>query len=139
VSSPSRTIRLTTEEQRILKSAGNLLNQPISQIVQAGIVEEAHRLGFFAGLLEQPKPYRGTWPYIPERHDESAKERLTLTFDPHTADLLTAAAQHVDVGESLFMVGATFRYLAAIKKSKPDNKTLQRLELPEKFEALLRH
>lgn len=131
MTSPSRTIRLTAEEERVLKKATEILARPTSQIVQAGVVEAAHRLGFFAGVPALATPYSGPWPDLPDRGDESTSRRTSITFDPQTADLLTRAAKYVDVGESLFMLGATFRYLADLRATEP---RLRRLKLPPKYE-----
>jgi uncharacterized protein (DUF1778 family) len=131
VSSPSKTIRLTTEEDRVLRRASELLDQPTSQLVQAGVVEAAHRLGYFAGVLSVPGPYAGPWPDLPDRGDESTSKRTSITFDPQTVDLLERAAKHVDVGESFFMLGATFRYLANLRRTDP---RVRRLKLPTKYE-----
>lgn len=131
MSSATRTIRLTTEEDRVLRRASDLLEQPTSQFVQAGVVEAAHRLGFYAGVRSIPVPYQGTWPDVPERGDESTSKRTCFTFEPHVEELLHRAADYVQVGESFFILGATFRYLANLRQT---DSRIRRLKLPEKFE-----
>ena len=128
---PAKTVRLTSEEDRVLKQAADLLGQPMSQFVQAGIVEAAHRLGFFAGVTKMPKPYVGPWPDLPDRGEESTSRRTTFTFEQQTLDLLERAATYVESGETFFIVGSTFRYLANLRTV---DKRLTKLKLPKKFE-----
>ena len=122
VISINKTMRITTEEARCLNRARKALGRPVSQFVQAGVVEAAHKLGFF--VRGRPsKPYRGTWPDAPDRGEESTS-RITVTFDEATLDLIDRAAQYVDVREAAFILGATFRYLADLKKARPEYKDL---------------
>lgn len=119
----NKTMRITTEESRCLSRARKSLGRPVSQFVQAGVVEAAHKLGFF--VRGRPtKPYRGTWPDAPDRGGESTSGRITVTFDEATLDLIDGAAQYLEVGETAFILGATFRYLADLKKARPEYKDL---------------
>jgi uncharacterized protein (DUF1778 family) len=123
VISINKTMRITTEEARCLSRARKALGRPVSQFVQAGVVEAAHKLGFF--VRGRPtKPYRGTWLDAPDRGGESTSGRITVTFDDAMLDLIDGAAQYVGVGEAAFILGATFRYLADLKKARPEYKDL---------------
>lgn len=121
------SIRVTPSELHCLHKIPVVLHRPISQIVQAAVVEAAHRLGFYAGVDSLPKPYKGPWPDAPERNpDDTAVRNTTITIDPTTDELLTLAAEYVGVGRHTFILGATFRYLAAID-------TGRKLPLPAKY------
>jgi hypothetical protein len=133
--SVSHTIRVTPEEFRCLRAVPVVLARPLSQVVQAAVVEAAHKLGFYAGVKRVSKTPPKVWPDLPDRNpDESNKDRTTIMFDPATAELLVLAAAHVGVGQHLFMLGATFRYLASLRAAADDNTKLARLALPSKFE-----
>lgn len=116
-----------------MDSAASLLEQPLSQFVQAAVIEAAHRLGFYAGVTEVKAQFRGKWPDLPDRGEEATDEhsRTSLTFDPQTAELLERASEFVKVGKSLFILGATFRYLANLRRTEPRLKTLK---LPPQYE-----
>ena len=132
----SHTIRVTPEEFRCLRAVPAALARPVSQVVQAAVVEAAHKLGFYAGVKRVAKAPPKVWPDLPDRvPDESNKDRVTFMFDPATAELLTLAAAHVGVGQHLFVLGATFRYLANLKTAADDNTKLARLALPEKYQT----
>jgi hypothetical protein len=140
IHSPSHTIRRTKTEQRIMDTAARLLDKiPLSQLVQAAVVDEAHRLGIFAGEPDPTRPYPGPWPHFPHRGDESTdvKARTSITFDPTTSELLERASTYVStpdlpVGTNHFMLGATFAYLARLKLT---DRRLKTLTLPEKFQS----
>jgi hypothetical protein len=139
IHSPSYTIRRTKTEQRIMDTAARLLDRvPLSQLVQAAVVDEAHRLGIFVGEPDPSTPAPSPWAHFPDRGDESTdlKARTSITFDPTTSELLTRAAAYVStpdqpLGTNHFMLGATFVYIARLKRS---DKRLRNLKLPEKYE-----
>ncbi len=119
----NKTMRITTEEARCLNRAKKAFGRPASQFVQAGVLEAAHKLGFYVD--GQPaKPYRGTWPDAPDRGEETTSGRITVTFDGDTLDLIDRAARYVNIGETAFILGATFRYLADLKQTYPKYKDL---------------
>ena len=134
MSSPPKTIRVTPEEDRCLRKARKVFDVPLSQLVQAAVTEAAHRFGFYADVRELASKPKKPWPDIPSRREESATKRISVSIDPLTADLLDRATAHVEVGESLFILGATFRYLVTVKKANPENRKLQSLIVPRKYE-----
>ncbi len=123
VISINKTMRITTEEARCLNRARRTLGRPVSQFVQAGVVEAAHKLGFFVSG-RPARPYRGPWPDALDRGDEITRGRITVTFDEATLDLIDRAARYVDVSETAFILGASFRYLADLRKVRPEYKDL---------------
>ncbi len=129
----AKAIRMTAEEDRCLRRAMKLLQQPLSQITQAAVVDAAYKLGFCAAVKVPPRPYRGVWPDAPERREETTSTRTTANFDPWSAQLLTRAAAYVDVGETTFVLGATFRYLADLKRVDGEHGPLAKLTLPAKY------
>jgi uncharacterized protein (DUF1778 family) len=134
MSSPPKTIRVTPEEDRCLRKARKVLDVPLSQLVQAAITETAHKLGFYADVRELTTKPKKPWPDIPSRREESATKRISVSIDPLTADLLERATAHVEVGDSLFILGATFRFLVNVKKANPEDRRLQSLIVPRKYE-----
>jgi uncharacterized protein (DUF1778 family) len=135
VSSPPKTIRVTPEEDRCLRKARQVLDLPLSQLVQAAITETAHKFGFFADVPELATRPKKPWPDVPDRREESATKRISVSIDPITTDLLERATSHVGVGESLFILGATFRFLVNLKTGHPENRRYQSLIVPKKFEV----
>ncbi len=113
-----------------------LLRQPLSQITQAAVVDAAYKLGFSAAVKVPPRPYQGVWPDAPERGEESTSTRTTANFDPWSAQLLTRAAAYVNVGETIFVLGATFRYLADLKSAEGEHGPLANLTLLKKYESI---
>jgi len=135
LASPPKTIRVTPEEDRCLRKARQVLDLPLSQLVQAAVTEAAHKLGFFADVPELATKPKRPWPDIPSRREESATKRISISLDPITTDLLERATAHVEVGESLFILGATFRFVVNLKGAHPDNRKLQSLIVPQKYES----
>ena len=133
VSSPPKTIRVTPEEDRCLRKAREVFDVPLSQLVQYAVSEAAHRLGFYSDVLELPAKPKRPWPDTPDRREESATKRISVSLDPFTTDLLERATTHVDVGESLFILGATFRFIARAKAAFPERK-FRSLIVPRKYE-----
>ena len=135
MSSPPRAIRVTPEEDRCLRKARQVLEIPLSQIVQAAVQEAAHKLGFYSNVPELPTKRKKPWLDVPDRREESATKRIAVSLDPLTTDLLQRAAAHLEVGESPFILGTTFRFLASLRNAHPEDRKLQSLVVPSKFEA----
>ncbi len=49
------------------------------------------------------------------------------------ADTETGATEWLDVSLPAFFVGSTLRYISDCQKAKPDNRRLNRIELPEQY------
>ncbi len=128
-------VRVTQAELDTFQRIRLAFGRPVSQVVQSGIVEAAHRLGVFAGGIQPQKPYsRRAWPDVPHRDDdETGVSRVILTIDPATDDLLTRASKYVGVDPHQFLIGATLRYLSNLKSHDPDGR-FKRLPLPPQFE-----
>jgi uncharacterized protein (DUF1778 family) len=135
VSSPPKTIRVTPEEDRCLRKARQMLGIPLSQLVQAAVTEAAHRIGFFADVRELPTKPKKPWADTPDRREESATKRISVSIDPITADLLKRATDHVGVGDSAFILGSTFRFLVTLKAAHRESRRHQALIVPRKYEA----
>lgn len=133
MSSYIKSVRVTVVEQAVLERASALLQLPLSTLVQQAVTDAAHRLGIFVG---EPDPKRhGRWGDAPDRSTVSAGEqRLSISFNPITFDLLRRAANLTGAGESHFIVGASLRYVARIKAASSD-RHLRALELPPPFDS----
>lgn len=144
-----RTIRLMLDEFDAIKTACAALGQeyahleeerrpkkgkedeplyPQSNLLQDALSEAVHQLGIYAGTRTPKKPDK-PWPWIPDRGDESTSARITISMPPLLNDQLAQAAELVGVPETLFLVGATLRYIGRLQKVYPDNKTLQAIRL----------
>jgi uncharacterized protein (DUF1778 family) len=133
LASPPKTIRVTPDEDRCLRKARQVLDLPLSQLVQAAVTEAAHKLGFFADVPELATKPKKPWPDVPSRREESATKRISISIDPLTTDLLERASSHLAVGESLFILGATFRFLANLRAAHPEDRHLRSLIVPQKY------
>lgn len=126
--------RVTAVELQTFQRIRPALGRPISQIAQAGIIEAAHRLGFYAGGVAPKTPYKRTWPDLPHRApDETGVSRLSIVLDPDTQDLLLRTSVYVGVDPHPFIIGATLRYLSRLKQHDPDGR-FAGLPLPPQFE-----
>jgi hypothetical protein len=129
------TFRVTPDERTALTKAAGALDINVSQLAEIACVEQAHRLGFYDGVVSPVRVRPGHWKDAPlRRHSEvSATERLTISMNPVNLGLIQRASQQLDVVPSAFIVGCMFRYLAKKKKELPDDKQLSRAELPEQY------
>ena len=129
---PAKTVRLTSEEDRVLKQAADLL---VYRLTSSFRLASSRRL--IARLLRRVTKCRsrtsGPGPILPDRGEESTSRRTTFTFEQQTLDLLERAATYVESGETFFIVGSTFRYLANLRTV---DKRLTKLKLPTKFDRV---
>jgi len=128
-----RTVRVTIEENGAINGAAAALDSQRATLIQEAVAEAAHKLGLYAGIDLPVRPRRPSWSDAPERRDESATERFAVSYSPQLYALLQRAAKLVGISETLFAVGATLRYIAALKKAQPRNAGLRAVRLPRKF------
>jgi hypothetical protein len=133
-----RTLRITPDEHMALKAAASALELDLSRLVHDGVIEAAHRLGFYAGVDVPIRRRPGPWPDNPVRHEESATERFSVSYSATTYEVLLRAADYVKISEARFAIGATLRYIADLKKRYPNNAALQAVSLPAQFESDLK-
>lgn len=124
-------LRVTSVERVIIGEAAKAMGINVSNIFENGAVEAAHRLGFFAG--PGPSIRKRSWKDAPVRGDESASERLSVSMNAENFDLVSRAADWVGASVPLFLIGATLRYIANRRAGSPENRRLQRLELPPQY------
>jgi len=128
-----KTMQVTPEEYAAIDAAAASLDMQRSTLIQEGVVEAAHRLGFYVDV-NVPIRRRPPWPDAPTRGEESASMRYCLSFSTTTFDLLKRAAAYAQVSIPLFTIGSALRYVANLKKSRPELKKLQAVKLPARYE-----
>jgi hypothetical protein len=120
---------------------------PRSELIQDAVVSAGYKLGIYAGAPSMPRSKLRAWADAPERGPESCTSRMTVSFTALTYSILHLGALHVGVTEPRFAVGATFRYLADLRKhpqllaasdkldrsERPDLKAFAAVELPAKY------
>ena len=127
MASHTHTFRVTDEELRFLQSIRPALRQPASQLLEAAVVEEAHRLGYYLGE-RPPRPPSRRQLALPQRGDEPRKKRVTVTFSPLSWELFSLVAAQLDVSEATFLLGATYQFLARLAVRRPE---VQHLAWPD--------
>jgi hypothetical protein len=131
-----KTIHATIEEFNCINQACEALSMQRSQLVQEGVTEAAHKLGFYAGVDELPMRRRPqTWTDAPNRREESASARFSVSYSPTNYELLRTASEYVKASESLFAVGATLRFIANLKKTRSDIPGLSGVKLPAQYSS----
>ena len=120
-----KTMQVTPEEYAAIDAAAASLDMQRSTLIQEGVVEAAHRFGFYVDvdvpIRRRPQP----WPDAPTRGEESASMRYCLSFSTTTFDLLKRAAAYAQVSIPLFTIGSALRYIANLEESGPEVKKLQ--------------
>jgi hypothetical protein len=129
-----KTLHVTPEEYAAIRAAADALGMELSRLVHEGVLEEAHRMGFFVGV--EPPIHRrpGAWPDLPERREQSTSLRFSVSYSLTTFDLLHRVAAYVEVSDSMFAVGSTLRYIANLKKNPPTDRALRKLKLPQQYQ-----
>lgn len=127
-----KSVRVTIVEQATLERASVLLGLSVSALVQQAVTDAAHRLGIFAGEPDPAHPAK--WDDAPDRSTLSATERLSVSFNPITYEVLRRVAERTGAGETRFIVGATLRYIARLKAGSTDAQ-LRTLKLPAPFDS----
>ena len=144
----TKTLRLLSLENAIVDAACEALNgMERTQLMQEAIIFEAARLGI-RWTSEPPPPAPSPWPYLPERGDEPTGIRVSITVSLSVAELISRAAEHLQVSEPMFIIGATLahvgrlqRHLRVIHAETPEEArairtALERIELPRRYRYL---
>jgi hypothetical protein len=114
----SYTIRLTADEARSLRDACTRQDVGLSALVQAAVVDAAHRLGFFAGVTTVPvRAALDTLRIC--RRARPKTERSCISVNPLTNRLLRRTASHLGLSASHFIVTATLDYIAISRQAEP--------------------
>ncbi len=140
----TKTLRLHPLENAIIDAACEALNgMERTQLMQEAIIFEAARLGV-RWTAEPPPPAPSPWPYLPDRGNEPTGVRVSITVSLSVAELISRAAEHLQVSEPMFIIGATLahvgrlqRFLRVIHAESPEEArairaALERIELPRK-------
>jgi hypothetical protein len=141
-----KTIRLHGFENSIFDRACDALGGlERAQLMQEAVLFEAFRLGvrFSAG---RPPPLEEPWPYLPDRGGEEVTDvRVSISMRITVAELMSIAAEHVKVSETLFIVGSTLAYVGRLQScyqglyaDSPDvaretRAALRKIRLPERY------
>ncbi len=126
-----RNARLTIEEHDIITAAADAMRIQRSTLFQEGVIEAAHGLGFYAGADPGFRRRPKSWTDAPQRREESAAYRISVSYSITTYELLQRAADWAGVSETIFAVGATLRYISNLKKK--GRKELQHIKLPKPY------
>jgi uncharacterized protein (DUF1778 family) len=129
-----KTMQVTPEEYAVIDAAAAALDMQRSTLIQEGVVEAAHRLGFYVNVNVPIRRRPQAWTDAPKRGEESASMRYCLSFSTTTFDLLQRAAAYAQVSIPIFTIGSALRYIANLKKSRPSVKKLAALKLPAQYE-----
>jgi len=129
-----KTLHVTPVEYVVIRAAADALEMELSRLVLEGVLEEAHRMGFFVGVEPPIRRRPKAWTDLPERREQSTSMRFSVSYSLTTFDLLHRVAAYVQVSDSLFAVGATLRYIANLKKTPPTDRALRKLKLPAQYE-----
>jgi hypothetical protein len=141
----TKTIRLLPLENAVFDGACEALGGlERAQLMQEAVLFEAFRLGVRYSATPAP-PLNGAWPYLPARGDEPTEIRVSISMRVTVAELMSAAAAHVQASEPLFIIGATLAYLGRLQAcyqgthalSKEDARevraALRKIKLPEQY------
>lgn len=110
-----KTIRLLAVENAIFDAACEALGGlERAQLMQEAVLFEAFRLGVRFSA-SPPPPLESPWPYLPERGEEVTDVRTSISMRVTVAELMSVAAGHVNVSETLFIVGATLAYVGRLQ------------------------
>jgi hypothetical protein len=145
-----KTIRLTRVEDLIFDAACDALGGlERAQLMQEAVLFEAFRLGVRYSA-SRPPPLEEPWPYLPDRGgDDVTGVRVSISMRITVAELMSTAAEHVGVSETLFIVGATLAYVGRLQSSyrgvqaaspeaaKETRAALRRIRLPERYQYRL--
>jgi hypothetical protein len=140
-----KTIRLLVYEDMVFDQACDALgNLERAQLMQEAVLFECCRLGVRYSIA-RPRPLKHPWPYRPTRDGEVTGVRISISMRNTVAELMEAAARHVDVSEPLFIVGSTLAYIgrlqsqyeakcvAAEEARLETQGALRKIRLPERY------
>ncbi len=129
----SVTLRMTESEAKMIEAGAEALGVSKSTLIATAAQIAAHQLGFYEdGRTLTPQP--GSWMDAPVREKGSLEAQMVISLNPLEYQTVRRAAQWSFVSFPVFLVGATFRFLATRKASEPDNPKLAGLELPPEYE-----
>ncbi len=141
----TKTLRMLPVENAIFDAACEALNgMERTQLMQEAIIFEAARLGI-RWTAEPPPPAPSPWPYLPERGEEATAVRVSITVSLSVAELISRAAEYLQVSEPMFIIGATLAHIGRLQRflrvdhaETPEEaavirRTLERIELPRKY------
>jgi hypothetical protein len=141
----TKTIRLLPLENTVFDLACEALGGlERAQLMQEAVLFEAFRLGVQYSDTPAP-PLKGAWLYLPDRSNEPTEFRVSISMRVTVAELMSAAAAHVQASEPLFIIGATLAYVGRLQAcyqgthalSKEDARevraALRKIRLPEQY------
>jgi hypothetical protein len=115
-----------------------------AQLMQEALLFEAFRLGTYF-TVGAPEPFKGTWPYLPDRSEEPTEVRVSISLRVTVAELMSRAAAYVGTSEPLFIIGATMAYVgrlqacyqgshaASPEDARESRAALKRIRVPEQY------
>ncbi len=111
----TKTIRLLPLENTVFdRTCEALGGLERAQLMQEAVLFEAFRLGVRYSATAAP-PLKGPWPYLPDRSNEPTEIRVSISMRVTVAELMSAAAAHVQASEPLFIIGATLAYVGRLQ------------------------
>jgi hypothetical protein len=140
-----KTIRLHPLENLVFDQACAALGDlERAQLMQEAVLFEAFRLGVrFSDT--PPPPLKARWPFFPDRGNDATEIRVSISMRVTVAELMSAAAEHVDASEPLFIIGSTLAYVGRLQacfrgvhSSSTDDArevraALRKIKLPERY------
>jgi uncharacterized protein (DUF1778 family) len=119
------TLRLLFWEQSAIEGACAALNGlERSILMQEAALAETDRLGI-RWTTRPPPPLAEPWPYKPVRETTSSDVRVNVSISITLAELVTRAAEYVDVSRPHFIIGSTLAHIGRLQRC------FQALCLPE--------
>ena len=119
------TLRLLFWEQSAIEGACAALNGlERSILMQEAVLAETNRLGI-RWTTRPPPPLAEPWPYKPVRETTSSDVRVNVSISITLAELVTRAAEYVNVSRPLFIIGSTLAHIGRLQRC------FQALCLPE--------
>jgi hypothetical protein len=119
------TLRLLFWEQSAIEGACAALNGLERSILfQEAVLAETYRLGF-RWSTRPPPPLAEPWPYKPNRETPSSDVRMQMSISITLAELVTRAAEYVEVSRPHFIIGSTLAHIGRLQRC------FQALCLPE--------
>ena len=110
------TLRLLFWEQSAIEGACTALNGlERSILMQEAVLAETNRLGI-RWSTRSPPPLTEPWPYKPIRETPSSDVRVQMSISITLADLVTRAAEHVDVSRPHFIIGSTLAHIGRLQR-----------------------
>jgi uncharacterized protein (DUF1778 family) len=133
-------IRTHADERSVIRAAAKALSRPNEEISEGQLIytaglEEAGNLGFTPSMISGRHHPKGPWINKPERSASSGQEPITITVNPLHYRPIEAAAIWAEVSVPTFLLGATYAFIAAWKRSAPNNEQLKRIRLPPQYET----